>query len=1752
MDDASHDGAPNYADVLSQGTSVASDSLNVFVNAADVRNRGQKRGKGAGGNSRPTSRARTAEDAEAHTKEEEKEREIDVSRLCAIHLETNQFVDSDNALPPGFSEEIVHSCFEDIPPFTWDRLRFMHAIENISRIQSTEYGSTLWGNKYASDFTVGGKREKPIACFERLNRFHELRFETDGPQMMFSVITKGVDLHPGLLNVIRIISSINDGGKSHCLTNFAIPTQSTIMKYRGDNVSNKAESVRIRVNRQQIDELHRQLRTCVLPENNRDIIDMMEDDDFGKDEVTRVLSSGHYTSTLNFTLVVDNFMEDCDSFFINKGIMSARVEMRMFRCRDGDGKEEVHVAQSVAVSCVSGVDPYGAFLESMNAFPANTRKSVFEVLDSMVKCMNRGNLLSDSDMRTMLHWITAPSFLCMMVSNWCQQEGQSIVDSDIPVVTSHFGKVVLGCIHKDVIQYVRHIEEKMNQCKLSSKTKQGKIFADSTMLFRGVYVTRGEKGEPQQIIAAPLPPATFSFSINLNEDWNREGMSVSDVTRGCVFATVFRDICDPRLNLSQLFRTEISEMRCSLSCLRQMKSTESRWVMYMMTHVEEQRDASAVEIKDVYLRTIGKHRGTLRMYEAIVDMALKTKELSTIRSTVNLIMHRVNEQASNSEVPIQSKLVAASKALHNDGEVQRLFCEQMMDVGKVKGLDFLCMWESPMFILQGLLYDINRIFRLKNTNLNLLWVLLMNVVSYSMPKEPAWATTIMLVDAACQPDLIVQDKGKTKILGIVTSKRDSAGFNFTQICFEQVLAAVFVLTGMDAPNFVVSGASFTEGKKKRMGLTLALKNDQKLDPEDTVPLYEYGKFLFVSEDCHLLIQNSGQAKNFFREACSKKSDVNGGSKTGENFNKKLVQLEEPRLMLIATNRSEIDMGDFFSLAARIRFYESAVEDSCVPLNTLGEQSSVRETFQSDSVSVVSTNSARFSLEHRMDHILMKPSGKGKDSMDLNVSRARNNVPLVVQHHLTVHLAQLVTLSGFRLLFNETTCVSKLILHEINTFFFVVMEPFLSSDVNEQLRFTRKQEGLMFSLGIPQHMHLVVMRRIVSELQNPHREKDEWLDFEVILRDCMMELMFADMSVQTLVSSYVSNVTYDTVMYVMFRAAMRLLQVPDSYTLPLLVRVVRAGGVENIPDLDEAERVAMVELREWINGRMKFLVMARDLYTSKPRDQPDAQIYSYLNINEHYTNSEGRTVFMADSCLFAEGVAEEEEEGSKNIWNTMRNFIVMIPELQNAFSSFRMHKDAITPALLSQLFNMKKINRGCLEMLFGIDKLRFTKILEALGVNMSLVPLCWKNMSLHSILRDEGNRNSNVFNLVYVGKNSCVLAVNMIAMVVLSPFFQPDNINLLHQLQQRHTTCKALQMAMVQRVPRAYWPMGSFPVMQVDHHGKWLRFGMPAVEKVPYHKSLFARDDSIDWCHKVPKLSGGMSHLYPFYEEETAVCGSVVGMVKRMKDGMSLSDESTHIKDYFEVVGNMGEEITHTFFNLDNDTKERYIFYNGAQWILVLLGAEKCVLVSVFDEDEEGENLNLTEDITILTDGLHSVLMGLHAVPFPRVFTERLVYGGQRFRGHYRGIPESCCISDFGVLRRNSEGRWLDSQGFYTVEFHDSTSDRPCSGTVSVHRIGDVLVGELQRMVMSFDCFPKGKLFLPNREEDGLLYVYHYPAVKPSVVVGMSCYSNGVYEESLETMIFDVRYRNLLSDGISKETDDVINECVAYSSIWEVN
>eukprot|EP00960_Hanusia_phi_P055381 762952-Hanusia_phi.AAC.6 len=185
-------------------------------------------------------------------------------------------------------------------------------------------------------------------------------------------------------------------------------------------------------------------------------------------------------------------------------------------------------------------------------------------------------------------------------------------------------------------------------------------------------------------------------------------------------------------------------------------------------------------------------------------------------------------------------------------------------------------------------------------------------------------------------------------------------------------------------------------------------------------------------------------------------------------------------MLIATNRKENEMGDMFSLAARIRFFESAADDNCVPLKIATDER-VREGARNEHAEMVSTTSTRFTLEHGMSHLLAKPGGKSKESVDLNLSRAKHNSPLLVVQHLATSVSQLVTLSGMRLFCNEYSTISRVILYEVNLVLFRVLEPFLSADVNEEDRFVRKQEGLMHSYAIPMHVQLLVMRHVMREM-----------------------------------------------------------------------------------------------------------------------------------------------------------------------------------------------------------------------------------------------------------------------------------------------------------------------------------------------------------------------------------------------------------------------------------------------------------------------------------------------------------------------------------------------------------------------------------------------------------------------------------------------------------------------------------------------
>lgn len=1682
--------------------------------------------------------------------QDEDEREMAVSKLCAIDKDTHQYVCACNGPVKQFPQEVVDECFFDIPPFQWDRIQFMSVLEDISRLQSSEFGSCLWGNKYSSDFSIGGTCSKPFAIYEKLNRFHQLHFETDGPSMMFSVITEGVDIHPGLLDVIRVAHNINVGGKSRCLTSFTIQSQTTLLKYRGDNSSNKAESIRMKVNRAEINSLHHQLKNSIHSFQTESLEQMREDDKFTSDDVDQMLSASHHASTLNYTLVVDNFLDDGDTFVVTKGVLDASIEMRMFRCKREDGTEQIFVTQSVLLRCVSGVDPYSAFLDSMNSMGPKVRKSVWQILNDMVKCLNRGNMLSEDDMKTMMHWITAPSFLCMMVYSWSTDNDLEILSSDIPVATERFGKVVLGSVYRDVQDYVSHIGQKMNQCKIVSKMKQIKILAESKTLFRGLYARRNEDGSFASVVCAPLPPASFSFTLNLNEDWQREGIAVSDVTRNCIFATIFRVICDPRLSPSNAFREEILSVRCSREYIESLKSPEARWACYMMTNVEEQRDEPGMEVKDSYLRTIGKHHNTNRMFSVMMDIALKSQEFTSVVSTANLIIHRIKEQAIGSESPVQSEVVRLIRVLEEDEDMLQTIRAQLHECAQNNSIDFFCIWESSMHILQKLIVELNRVFRLKNTNLNLLYLLLTNVISYNLPREPAWATTIMLVDAACQSELVVQDKGKTKFLGVGGSKRDSAGFNFTQVCFEQVLSAPFALMKQRCPDIVVSQGNFTDGKKKRMGLTLALKNDQRIDPEDTVPLCEYGKLIFVSEDCHTLIQNTGMAKTFLREACSKKSESDGGTKTNENFNKKLLLMEEPRIMLMATNRKENEMGDMFSLAARLRFFESAADDNCVPLKTEDHDDKPRKVIATELVTATSTTSTRFSLVHGMEHILSKPDGRSKDSVDLNHARSRQNALLILLQHLSTAICQLFTLSGFRLYCNEHSCVSRVIQKEMNVTLFRILEPLLSSDVNEEDRFVRKQEGLMYSHAIPIHVQMTLLRNITRQvLVCPNSE--EGIHMDSLVRDTIMDLIFSDLSMTCMVSSYVTNVTYDTFMIVMMRSAIRKLEIPTSYSLHLLIRLMDAGSVDAIDSITAQERAALEDLRIWVENRMKFLVLSKDLHTNRPRDFEGA-MEEYLNVREHYTSSEGRSNFIADGTLFAEGIKEDEdEESSKNIWSTMQNFLLMIPEVQNAFYSFRLRRELLNPSLLQYLFGNKKLNRGFLDTIFSREGVRFVDLLEALGVSRDLIPIGWKRMNLHSALRDEGNKNSNVFNLVNVGKRSCVLSVNIIAIVLFAPLFDTENLNILHQLQQKHITGKAVEFTIARRIPRSYWPMGSLPVLQVDHLGKWVKVKLPEETQVPFSRRLFPRVNDIEWYGTTPKMKGKVSTIFPFYEEDIAVCGSMVGMAKRMKEGMDITDEPITMSDYLLMISNFADEGPLMLMNMDFDSFNLYPFVvPSGEYVVcnVIDDGEKKADIYLYSVDEDDNTMQKKDFVRVPLGNVHTSLMRMHAYPYPRVCSKRFVYVSGKYRHYYPDLEDNMMVSQFGLLLIDDEKMSLDYAGTYRVQVYDVEHDKEVIIKLFICNLHCVLVGEMQRMILPGNHLPQDDMFLPSTERDGMVYVYNYPAEETSVCLGMSYCKDGVFDENLETMILKVNYRCLMQETCAEETDDLVCEYVGFHQI----
>ena len=85
------------------------------------------------------------------------------------------------------------------------------------------------------------------------------------------------------------------------------------------------------------------------------------------------------------------------------------------------------------------------------------------------------------------------------------------------------------------------------------------------------------------------------------------------------------------------------------------------------------------------------------------------------------------------------------------------------------------------------------------------------------------------------------------------SKCDSTGFNFVQASFTQFISALSKVVGTNPPELVVSQSSYSDGKRKRMGLTLAVMNNKDVNDENTTHIMDYGKLVCIPEDCHKVL-----------------------------------------------------------------------------------------------------------------------------------------------------------------------------------------------------------------------------------------------------------------------------------------------------------------------------------------------------------------------------------------------------------------------------------------------------------------------------------------------------------------------------------------------------------------------------------------------------------------------------------------------------------------------------------------------------------------------------------------------------------------------------------------------------------------------------------------------------------------------------------------------------------------------------------
>eukprot|EP00960_Hanusia_phi_P077566 768712-Hanusia_phi.AAC.7 len=1588
-------------------------------------------------------------------------RVIDISYFCHCDDDTFQFVTDPL---PFLDDDEIRACFLKTPSFKWKRKEFVGMVEDLCRKSGDKTRRSLWGNDISMRFTVGGSAYKPEAVLDRVNSKECLQFMSDGPDMMFTIISKNLEIDSKMISVLKILSQMQNGGKRECITSFVMPTKTTNMNYRGDNKDSKAMSVIRKLEKSEIENLHMKLK-----ESNQD------------SEGGIACEDAPDNGYLNYKILVNCSEEEGDMTFIEKQCLEARMEMRMIECDNGESKE-VWVAQSIYVHTVSGVNPYTAFLDIMNQMPRQDQRNVNDIFNFMDQYLNESNIVMKKDLREIIYWITQPCMLCQMVTSWAKQKGLTVLSSDIPLVTEHFINVILARANRNTISYLNSLVDLMNNCKAATKSRQNKFVADSTNLFRGAYL----HPEFDKIVFAPLPPATFSFVLDLNINFNGK-VGVFELTDNCIFARIFNVICNPKLDSSELFMEEMENMEASREFLQNMRSIEGMWVNQMINNVMEQRDMSFSEIEPMYLKIVGKHAPSNKNYADLLSIAFKRGSIKGVDSTMNLIIHQLDDFAFYTESVTLKNVVEVTKMLGmikrsdvftNSEESESLddmISENFQSMLK-RNYSYRCIDSMSMQLIQDYLVSLNMIFQLSYTNLNLIWVLLMSFLSYSLPLEPAWATCIMVVDAACQPELI--SNKKSSFLAVAGEKSDSTGFNFVQASFTQLVGAINDIVKLKPPDIVSSNFNFSDGKLKRMGFTVAMMNNKERNEENTTHVVDYGKVIFVSEDCDKMLSDTGTTKNYLREGCEKKDRSLQGVKNIEHYNMKLSQLEEARLLAIASNTNDSKNGEKHSVSIRIRYFVSSIKDNVSPMSFKdSDDNSSGKVLGNDIMQIEATTDLNFAMKHNMMHILPSSISNTHSSNDINTRRTKDNIIMVLLLHLSRHVEQIITLGGFYLNCNQNKCVSEIVFNEINNFIFRLMGPFISVDMNNEERFIRKQKGLMLSYAVPLHVVNTVHKKIMAELFKivPSADDDDEIqysfDCNAIIRESVIDLLYSDINTPLICSSYHANITFDTTMYVLFRAVIRVLEFPNNYSLSSLIRLVKFGknslSMEEIAKLDD--------LRRWIQNRMNFFVTNQDLIQSKVK-QDAREISEILSIDDFYPSSTGgcnRSIFLTDPLLYAKGSGDEEQVENKNMWTVLKSFILSLPEIQNAQSSFRLRSQFLTHDMFCLLFNTKILDRSILDEVFGGRNIKITDILVSIGVEPRTIPQCWNNMSLYNVKKDEGNKNANVFNMILAGQ-SCALSVNLIALLLVAPMLDMNNVEILHQLEQKNTITNVVKLAMEMRVPRIYWPSHDIPTLQVDGMGRWVEFNMQGCSK-KLSKTCFNRINDILWNNMVPSLATMKSFMKPFFLEEIHVCSYYVNICKKKIDGMDVSDKIFTCDEYFDMISINSDQFPFQFPRLTGDGD--YSFIRIGLWCLVSIKGDQFtarVFRELVDEESDEELFTMVEIMSGSLDKLYSLIYMMQLVPFPLINHTRLVYCHSRVKKYYsyqRDEDFEFC-DDFGVLVQHDDGSWCNEEGSYLVQytFQDDLGLHKKNIEIGLNKLHRVLVPELGTIYVNFEPF----------------------------------------------------------------------------------